>query len=402
MAKGDWQTCTTQTTRSDKHHDPLPINTDNAALGLEKRSAAMERWLLFSCLAADNNHTKIVNTACGTCAWVRTWHVDPSSVQSVWIKAGRRAPLRQLVKLYTPHMRECRFKTAELVACHGYHKNTTRHNFSPTTTNMVNPTPRRMTMSFGNWQGGSTSRDNQEKQMGAVQQPPPTVVETVVSSGQSLTSSIGIGEFGMNAAHRGNAATFSMAVKDNLFPKLKFLQGTNASLDFSMDTTSICGFLHLCCGVAEADAYQWWADHSSMLKNIHTDIRNNKIKMIKQQFNGKIVSFGLSLQDETSITTTTAHIFVDNKLGFRKISLKPQRSCNVHSCINASTWMSTSSSSATLVQPWEEWHSGMPTRLPNLSVSWLPSPMRHSFISASSTIVQPGRLRKERKLEKQM
>jgi hypothetical protein len=82
--------------------------------------------------------------------------------------------------------------------------------------------------------------------------------------------------------------------------------------------------------------------------------------------------------------------------------LKPQRSCNVHSCINASTWMSTSSSSATLVQPWEEWHSGMPTRLPNLSVSWLPSPMRHSFISASSTIVQPGRLRKERKLEKQM
>ena len=87
---------------------------------------------------------------------------------------------------------------------------------------------------------------------------------------------------------RGNAATFSMAVKDNLFPKLKFLQGTNASLDFSMDTTSICGFLRLCCGVAEADAYQWWADHSVMLKNIHTDIRNNKIKMIKQQFNGKL------------------------------------------------------------------------------------------------------------------
>ena len=234
-------------------------------------------------------------------------------------------------------MRECQFKTAELVARHGYHKNTTRHNFSPTTTNMVNPTPRRMTMSFGNLQGGSTTRDNQERPTGAVQQPPPTVVETVVSSGQSLTSSIGIGEFGMNAAHRGNAATFSMAVKDNLFPKLKFLQGTNVSLDFSMDTTSICGFLRLCCGVAEADAYQWWADHSSMLKNIHTDIRNNKIKMIKQQFNGKIISFGLSLQDETSITTTTAHIFVDNKLGFRKISLKPQRSCNVHSCINAST-----------------------------------------------------------------
>ena len=151
---------------------------------------------------------------------------------------------------------------------------------------------------------------------------PPTVVETVISSGQSQTSSIGIGEFGMNPAHRGNAATFSMAVKDNLFPKLKFLQGTNASLEFSMDTTSICGFLHLCCGVAEADAYQWWADHSVMLKNIHTDIRNNKIKMIKQQFNGKFISFAIILQNETSSTTAIAHIIVNNKLGFRKIPFK--------------------------------------------------------------------------------
>jgi hypothetical protein len=106
--------------------------------------------------------------------------------------------------------------------------------------------------------------------------PPQVVVETVVSSSQSQTSSIGIGEFGMNPARRGNAAAFSMAVKDNLFPELKFLQGTNASLDFSMDTTSICGFLHVCCGVSEADAYQWWDDHRILLKNIHTDCCNNK------------------------------------------------------------------------------------------------------------------------------
>ena len=72
---------------------------------------------------------------------------------------------------------------------------------------------------------------------------PPPVVETVVSSSQSLTSSIGIGEFGMNPACKGSAVAFSMAVKDHLFPKLKFLKGTNASLDFSMDATSICGFL---------------------------------------------------------------------------------------------------------------------------------------------------------------
>jgi hypothetical protein len=52
-------------------------------------------------------------------------------------------------------------------------------------------------------------------------------VETAISSSSSLTSSIGIGEFGMNPARKGNAAAFSMAIKDNLFPKLKFLQGTN-------------------------------------------------------------------------------------------------------------------------------------------------------------------------------
>jgi hypothetical protein len=85
---------------------------------------------------------------------------------------------------------------------------------------------------------------------------PPFFVETVVSSSQSLTSSIGIGKFGMNAACRGNAATFSMAVKDSLFPRMKFLQGTNASLDFRMETASICGYLHVCCSVSNPDASQ--------------------------------------------------------------------------------------------------------------------------------------------------
>ena len=117
---------------------------------------------------------------------------------------------------------------------------------------------------------------------------PLQVVETVVSSSQSLTSSIGIGEFGMNPARKGSAVTFAMAVKDNLFPKLKFLKGTNASLDFSMDETSICGFLRIKCGVSADDAHQWWDDHRAMLKNVHTDFRNNKIKMIKQQFSGKL------------------------------------------------------------------------------------------------------------------
>ena len=94
----------------------------------------------------------------------------------------------------------------------------------------------------------------------------------------------------MNPASRGNAATFSMAVKDDLFKKVKFLQGTMESLDFSKDKTSICGFLQSVCGVSEDDAYQWWEDHRTLVKNIHTDCRNNKIKMMKIQFNGKLIS----------------------------------------------------------------------------------------------------------------
>ena len=130
--------------------------------------------------------------------------------------------------------------------------------------------------------------NNQPQQRtGGVQ--PPMVVETVSSSSQSQRSSIGIGEFGMNASRKGSAAAFTMAIKDSLFPKLKFLQGTNASLDFNMDTTSICGYLRVCCGVSEVDAGQWWHDHHGLVKNIHTDCRNNKIKMIKQQFNGKLM-----------------------------------------------------------------------------------------------------------------
>jgi hypothetical protein len=41
--------------------------------------------------------------------------------------------------------------------------------------------------------------------------------------------------------------------------------------------------------VAKDDASQWWDDHHMLLKNIHTNCRNNKIKMIEQQFNGKYI-----------------------------------------------------------------------------------------------------------------
>jgi hypothetical protein len=41
---------------------------------------------------------------------------------------------------------------------------------------------------------------------------PPRIVETVMSSGQSQASSIGIGEFGMNPAQKCNTAAFSVAL----------------------------------------------------------------------------------------------------------------------------------------------------------------------------------------------
>jgi hypothetical protein len=177
-----------------------------------------------------------------------------------------------------------------------HHSKKNKHK-NNTTTKANMKSGKKMTMSLvnlhrnhGKKQPGSNQDTSATSGSGAGLLPPP-VVETVVSSSQSQTSSIGIGEFGMNQSRRGSAAAFSMAVKDNLFPKLKFLKGTNASLDFSMDQTSICGYLRLCCGVSENDAHQWWDDHRAMLKNIHTDFRNNKIKCIKQQFNGKFILY---------------------------------------------------------------------------------------------------------------
>jgi hypothetical protein len=41
--------------------------------------------------------------------------------------------------------------------------------------------------------------------------------------------------------------------------------------------------------VSDDDAYHWWEAHHTMVKNIHTDCHNNKIKMMKQQFNGKLI-----------------------------------------------------------------------------------------------------------------
>jgi len=226
--KGDWETCTASPRTSDKHNDPLPINAEDAAVTLEKRAAAMERWLLFSCAAAASSHTIFVSTACVTCMSVHHPWV-------FWIKAGWRAPVLQYVQLYTRHTRECWFKTAELPRQHGHKKY-----------NITSP--------------------HQQ----------PWAVPKQQQCQWRLPNNLAI------------IATITYK------------------------------------GPMEA----WW-NPQQLWK--HTDIRNNKIKMIKQQFNGKFISFALILQ-QTSITTATAHIFVDNKRGFRKIT------CNLEGSGKKESW----------------------------------------------------------------
>jgi len=203
-----------------------------------------------------------------------------SSVCRSELEACRCAPVFLPIQFYTRGTHESEFETADLPQM--LSQTTQKHSFTLSTMSKQNQTTMiwdaRGTQPINN----PFKRDNGTRL--------PTVVDTVTSSSsQSQLSSIGIGEFGMNPAQKGNAAAFSMAIKDDLFPKVKFLQGTNANLDFSKDKTSICGFLQSCCGVSDDHAYQWWEDHRTMVKNIHTDCRNNKIKMIKQQFNGKLL-----------------------------------------------------------------------------------------------------------------
>jgi hypothetical protein len=56
---GDWERGAVDQTTGDKHNDPLPINADDGPVTLEKRTAAVERWLPFS-WAAGSNHTHVL------------------------------------------------------------------------------------------------------------------------------------------------------------------------------------------------------------------------------------------------------------------------------------------------------------------------------------------------------
>jgi len=124
-------------------------------------------------------------------------------------------------------------------------------------------TPATMT---SNQEKKNTEREENDKERG-----PPKEVIATPSSKESQTSSIGIGEYGMKAAKEGNVATFAWVVKFKLFKNVKFLQGADVSLDFSMNATTICGFMRIQCGVSECDAYQWWEEHRMLLRGYLTE-----------------------------------------------------------------------------------------------------------------------------------
>ena len=117
---------------------------------------------------------------------------------------------------------------------------------------------------------------------------PPREVAFERCSEPSVTSeSIRIHEYGMKTSRKGLMTAFNMGIRLSLFPKVKFLGGTNTSLDYSTEPTSVCGLLKKHCNIDDADARLWWEEKHNMVKGIHTECQNNKIKPIKQIFRGK-------------------------------------------------------------------------------------------------------------------
>ena len=130
-------------------------------------------------------------------------------------------------------------------------------------------------------------RNDNAEETDKCKEPPPRRVAMERYSEQSVMSeSIRIGEYGMRTLRKGNMTTFNLAIRESLFPMVKFLGGT---LDYSTEPTSICGLLKKHCNIADADARLWWEVQCTTVKGIHTDCWNNKIKMIKQIFLGKYI-----------------------------------------------------------------------------------------------------------------
>ena len=82
-----------------------------------------------------------------------------------------------------------------------------------------------------------------------------------------------------------------MSVKDHLFLVVKFSPygDDDTNLEYSLDATTVCGFLHMHCGISEDDTQNWWREQWKHLRKTLMDFRNNWIKEMQKCFLGKLV-----------------------------------------------------------------------------------------------------------------
>ena len=125
---------------------------------------------------------------------------------------------------------------------------------------------------------------NKEKPTSQKNDMPPKVVD----ASSATASSISVLEFSMPFNYDGKRMTFQNCVKDHLFPLVKFLpQGDDdTNVEYSLDATTVCGFLRQHCGVSELDAPNWWKEQKKHLRRTLTDFRNNRIKEMQKRFLG--------------------------------------------------------------------------------------------------------------------
>ena len=109
----------------------------------------------------------------------------------------------------------------------------------------------------------------------------------------SITTSANLSAVDQNvyfgSSHQNHIHSIKTATKERLWLAMKFIQ-SNHDLSFNLDLTSICGFLMMACHVPEDNEgcqRWWWTTYSRYIKPALTDCRNNCIKAMQKQFNGK-------------------------------------------------------------------------------------------------------------------
>lgn len=122
---------------------------------------------------------------------------------------------------------------------------------------------------------------------------PPSVVTSAATVSQAST--LTANDYSMTSSQKGKNLVFNAAVRDALFPKLKFFPSASDDLlEFSLEETTVCGLLREECGVSEEDAAFWWKNQHTRIKKILTDKRNNVVKVIAEKFMGKLDSTNIS------------------------------------------------------------------------------------------------------------